>query len=316
MSIVTVTKNTYTVESLYQWDKDQVLKIRGLSLPAVPEIHFTNAAMDKAIVRQASMDAAGVITADIPNSLLQKPYKVKAYVCIYSGSTFETLYKVEIPVVARAMPADYTLEDDQEVYSFNALENKVENALVAMNATAAAAEAAMRETTAAATEKLNAATLQAETAKKDYEAARDTIQVTGFNGRTGAVVPQAGDYTAAMVGAVDISTQKVGTFKVTSGLSSDTATVGYYTKIGKLYIGFYQTKYTYQNERTQTIQTTIPCDHLTAIITPFWTENYTAPSTSIRSITPGTNGAMSYYVYQPNTSHWYQLTFLFYGWDD
>ena len=109
MSIVTVTKNTYTVESLYQWDKDQVLKIRGLSLPAVPEIHFTNAAMDKAIVRQASMDAAGVITADIPNSLLQKPYKVKAYVCIYSGSTFETLYKVEIPVVARAMPADYTL---------------------------------------------------------------------------------------------------------------------------------------------------------------------------------------------------------------
>lgn len=135
MSIVNVQKDRYTAEPLYQWDVNQVLEIRGLSLPSVPSIHFTNEAMDRAIVRQATMDGAGVVTVDIPNSLLQKPYKIKAYVCIYEGETFETLYKIEIPVNARKKPADYTIEDDQEVYSFNELENYVYNTVA--NATSA-----------------------------------------------------------------------------------------------------------------------------------------------------------------------------------
>lgn len=134
MSIVTVQKDRYTVEPLYQWDVNQVLEISGLSLPSIPQIHFTNEAMDKAIVRQAAMDGAGVITADVPNSLLQKPYKIKAYVCIYEGETFETLYKIEIPVNARKKPADYTIEDDQEVYSFNKLEADVNDAVAKVDA--------------------------------------------------------------------------------------------------------------------------------------------------------------------------------------
>ena len=132
MSIVTVNKNTYTVEPLYQWDKDQTLEIRGLSLAKVPEIHFAHEGMSRAIVRQSTMDAAGVVTVDVPNSLLQKPYTVHVYVCAYTGGTFETLYKIDVPVKARECPADYTLENDPEVYSFNALENDVANALYAM----------------------------------------------------------------------------------------------------------------------------------------------------------------------------------------
>lgn len=131
MSEVKVEKNTYTVEPLYQWDQNQKLTIYGLSLPSFPEIHYTNVAMERAIVRQATMDAAGVITADVPNSLLQKPYTISAFVCVYQGSTFETLYKIDIPVKARTQPADYTLEDDdEEVYSFNKLENMFTQQLV------------------------------------------------------------------------------------------------------------------------------------------------------------------------------------------
>lgn len=143
MAIVTVDKNTYTVDPLYQWDKNQELVIYGLSLPTIPEIHFKHEYMDKAIVRQPSMDSAGVIRVEVPNSLLQKPYTVTAYVCVYEGSTFKTLYEIKVPVKARPMPADYTLDTgDDEVYSFNALENKVENALVTMtNATNAAKSA-------------------------------------------------------------------------------------------------------------------------------------------------------------------------------
>ena len=137
MAIVTVKKNRYTVDPLYQWDRDQVLEITGLSLPSIPEIHFTNDAMDKAIVRQATMTDAGIIRADIPNSLLQKPYKIKAYICVYEGETFESLYAFEIPIKARKKPSDYTIEGDEEIYSFNALENLVLNTLKKAEATLA-----------------------------------------------------------------------------------------------------------------------------------------------------------------------------------
>lgn len=123
---ITVDKGKYTVESLYQWDINQVLEISGLSLPATPEIHFTNDTMDRAIVRRSTMDSAGIITVEIPNSLLQKPYTIKAYVCLYEGDTFRSLYQILIPVKARKKPADYTLEaTDEEVYSFATLERKV-----------------------------------------------------------------------------------------------------------------------------------------------------------------------------------------------
>jgi hypothetical protein len=129
MSSVIVENGRYTVDPLYQWDVNQVLEIRGLSLASIPEIHFTNDAMERSIVRQATMDDAGIITVKIPNSLLQKPYTIKAYICIYEGDTFKSLYTVDVPVKARKKPTDYTLENDEEIYSFNALENLVNSAL-------------------------------------------------------------------------------------------------------------------------------------------------------------------------------------------
>lgn len=129
MSDIKVTKNDYTVEPLHQWDVNQQLQIYGLSLASVPEVHFSNQAMDKAIVRQAKMDKAGVITVDVPNGLLQKYYTINVYLCTYDGGTFQTLYKIDVPVMERPKPADYSIEADQDVYSFKALENQVTNVL-------------------------------------------------------------------------------------------------------------------------------------------------------------------------------------------
>ena len=126
MSENVTTGMRYSVDTLYQWDSNQVLTIYGLSLSKIPEIHFVNSAMERAIVRQATQDDAGVITVNIPNSLLQKPYTITAYICIYEGDTFETIYKIDIPVKARKEPSDYTFIDDAgEIYSFNELENKI-----------------------------------------------------------------------------------------------------------------------------------------------------------------------------------------------
>lgn len=122
------TYNNYVTDSLYQWDLNRVLVISGLNLLTAPEIHFANANMDRAIVRQSTLDS-GVVTAHIPNSLLQAPLTIKAYVGIYEGETFKVIETIEIPVIAKAKPADYVIEDsDEEIYSFKALENDIANA--------------------------------------------------------------------------------------------------------------------------------------------------------------------------------------------
>lgn len=170
MSSVIVANDRYTVDPLYQWDVNQVLEIRGLSVPSIPEIHFTNDGMERSIVRQATKDNAGVITVKIPNSLLQKSYAIKAYICIYEGDTFKTLYTINIPVKARKMPTDYTLENDEEIYSFNALENLVVNKVTNY----AEVEKKYNEVIAKYNEtntKLETTIAQADQAKKDADSA-------------------------------------------------------------------------------------------------------------------------------------------------
>ena len=193
MATVNVEKNSYKVETLYQWDKDQKLEIYGLSLASIPEVHFANVAMGRAIVRQATVDAAGVVRVDIPNSLLQKASSIQVYVCTYAGSTFETQYKLDLPVKPRQQPADYTLEDDPEVYSFNALENQVLNALSRMDKETTEAKAALNAATAAQT--------AAETAYKNAKSDVDEAVDSAVDEAMAAIAPLLlSDATAAMFG--------------------------------------------------------------------------------------------------------------------
>ena len=118
---VTVNKKTYTGDSPYQWDVDQVLEVHGLSLATAPEVHFAHDNMHCAIVRQATMDAAGIIRVSVPNSLLQKANRINAYICIREGNTFRSLYKIVIPVNARIKPGDYEYKDELETYSIETI---------------------------------------------------------------------------------------------------------------------------------------------------------------------------------------------------
>ena len=116
---------SYVTDSLYQWDINQVLSVSGLNLVGVPEVHFSNANMSKAIVRQASKEN-NIVSVAIPNSLLQDPLTIYAHIGIYEGETFKIVEKVEIPIIPRRRPDDYRIEDaDGEIYSFNALENAI-----------------------------------------------------------------------------------------------------------------------------------------------------------------------------------------------
>ena len=118
---------SYVTDSLYQWSLNQVLSVNGLNLTVAPEVHFSNANMDKAIVRQSTLNDH-VVSVAIPNSLLQEPLPIKAHIGIYEGDTFKVIELVEIPVIPKAKPLDYKIENnDEEIYSFNRLENMIKN---------------------------------------------------------------------------------------------------------------------------------------------------------------------------------------------
>lgn len=128
--------NDYITDSLYQWDKNVNLVISGLNLTEAPEVHFSCYTYgDRALVRHATIDDAGVVTVKIPNSMLQQTYSIKAHIGIYENDTYKTIETITIPIKPRVKPEDYTLElEDEEFYSFNALENRI-NTIVASNNT-------------------------------------------------------------------------------------------------------------------------------------------------------------------------------------
>ena len=118
---------SYVTDSLYQWDLNRTLTVTGLNLESSPEVHFSNANMDRSIVRQSTMSNQ-VVNVDIPNSLLQDPLTIEAHIGIYEGDTFKVIEKVIIPIIPRKRPSDYQIQDtDEEIYSFKALENALAN---------------------------------------------------------------------------------------------------------------------------------------------------------------------------------------------
>lgn len=121
------TYSSYVTDSLYQWDTNQILTVSGLNLATAPEVHFSNANTDKAIPRQSTM-TDHIVSVMIPNSLLQQPLTIKAHIGIYEGDTFKVIELIEIPIIPKARPIDYSIEDsDEEIYSFKALENAMGN---------------------------------------------------------------------------------------------------------------------------------------------------------------------------------------------
>jgi hypothetical protein len=126
MVVVNVNKNnTYSVNDVYQWDKNRILTIYGLNFTYLPEIHFAKGNMSVALVKQATIDENGIASVEIPNSLLETATPIKVYICSYNGEEFISKYAFTINVKARVKPADYIAEDDEKIYSYNALENLV-----------------------------------------------------------------------------------------------------------------------------------------------------------------------------------------------
>lgn len=125
MATISITKEKQSVDTLFQWDTNQILEISGIYTSVIPEIHFAYDSSPIAIVQQATVDITGTILAEIPDFLLEKPNKINVYVCTESGDKFQTLKKFEIPVKSRPKPADYVPDEKEYVYALQDADTEV-----------------------------------------------------------------------------------------------------------------------------------------------------------------------------------------------
>ena len=100
-------------DTIYQWDRDQVLRIEGLQLDPYVQIQFKIDDFNNNTTDAIGITEGGVTEVDIPAAVLQKytmcDYKVLAY--IYEGN--ETTHEILINITARQRPEDY--KDSTEV---------------------------------------------------------------------------------------------------------------------------------------------------------------------------------------------------------
>lgn len=101
----------YTTDSIYQWDLDRIVEIRGISLETAPILNFWCKNIKEAVVVRAEYEE-GVIRCKIPNVLLQWDKDIIVYVCECPSNCFETCEQIRIPVIKRARPADYVYRDN------------------------------------------------------------------------------------------------------------------------------------------------------------------------------------------------------------
>ena len=111
------------VNSLYQWDINQTVKISGVDFGTTSvQVHFCNKKSEKALVVNSTVPSGGAVTANIPNSLLQEPYDVIAYIYQTSGITANTIKTIRIPVIARQKPNDYNEPTGDTVIEIHEIE--------------------------------------------------------------------------------------------------------------------------------------------------------------------------------------------------
>lgn len=98
--------NVVSVSGLFQWDYGQRLKIKGLDLPPVVEVHFSNNLEKEAIVMVGTQDGDDTVV-DIPDVLLTKYHDITAYVYVIGSNSGETVKAVILKVEPRVKPQNF-----------------------------------------------------------------------------------------------------------------------------------------------------------------------------------------------------------------
>lgn len=123
-NIVIVVPSTPTygkAPKVYQYNYGQILRIQGLNLPKVAEVHFSyNETYGDSVTRIANTKD-GVTDVLIPDSFLENndsktDYTVYAYIYLEDGTSGETVCKIDIPVKARSKPEVPGTPEEPELF--------------------------------------------------------------------------------------------------------------------------------------------------------------------------------------------------------
>lgn len=100
-------------DKLRQWDYGQTLRIEGLSLPDVIEVHFSIRDIGGDAERQIGTTKDGVTEVTIPDKMLENKhckcseYTIYAWVYLSDETSGQTEYDIRIPVEARSKPMGF-----------------------------------------------------------------------------------------------------------------------------------------------------------------------------------------------------------------
>ena len=138
MSITCYDSNNQELKTLYQWDNNQKITIKGFESTTKPAFHFCNRSSQVALVVGGLPESAytksngkyitGTVT--IPNELLQKsePITIYLYHAIGTDGT-RTLSAISIPVMPRPKPDDYTFVETVNYLSLAVLDSRLSTLL-------------------------------------------------------------------------------------------------------------------------------------------------------------------------------------------
>ena len=109
---------------LYQWDTGRSLAVRVCCGEKISEVHFAHAEDDVALPVSVT-EYDGILTADIPNKLLQRDGTLKVWAVVHTADGRQTLRNAYLSVRARAKPDDYVYTET-EIMDYRRLEEKID----------------------------------------------------------------------------------------------------------------------------------------------------------------------------------------------
>lgn len=124
----------YAEAKVKQWDYGQQLGIQGLKLPTSVEIHFAVSGSSEDAKVRVGTTADGITTVPIPDSVLEQPKDIMAYIYLTDENSGKTVNTIRIKNSARPKPELHNTPEEAELFRA---------AIEAVNAAADRAEAAV-----------------------------------------------------------------------------------------------------------------------------------------------------------------------------
>lgn len=125
--ITCLDENKNPIEYLTQWDSNQTIYFKNPDLSEAPIIHFCNIRSKSAYSVKSELTDSGMIKAEIPNLLLQEPYRIYVYVHEFYTAKMvgKTLYYGKIDVREKTKPDDYFYVENVKPVNVVALAQQV-----------------------------------------------------------------------------------------------------------------------------------------------------------------------------------------------